>query len=305
MPGVTRRTGLTVGCSLVLAAVVGCSGASSGGPVPQVPATGTATATPTAGASGGVEPQPTVPLQKDVAKLNQAIADQSCPEYAALVFSVNRQTLQPGAGPVGSECSYFDAQLQAFKGTVFDGSTEFGTAGVIDGTNPSGDNVTLVMMLDRDGVFRYDFSVSGGDPQVGTKPGVTAATDANVQSFLDGLKQRDCTTAGPLIYEHSPLLQSGKGARAACERILQGELLVPELLRTDSPTAQRLGATADFGFYGLPTADGWFTVATYGGPTKADPHPSPDFIDDVVVDTDVPGIAALSPPPTSATAVPS
>src|SRR5689334_9641463 len=100
-------------------AVAGCgsSKSSSGGDVVQ-------------------QPKPKEPISAVVPKLNSAIKNQSCAEFAAIDFSQTRQNTTPGAPPSGTECKFFKQSLKASKGLTFTRGAEYGTGALMEGAAP-------------------------------------------------------------------------------------------------------------------------------------------------------------------------
>jgi hypothetical protein len=259
--------------------------------------------TNTTSSAGGVvqQPKPTQPISAVVPLLNKAIKDQSCAEFAAIDFSLGRQTLTPGAAPVGTECKFFKRALKTSKSLRYTHGQEYGTGAILEGpapakapTNIPGKPVSLALfLLDRDGHYR--FLIDHVDvKQIGTKPSA-AANDGgkNAQAVVDAVRAGDCKKGATVIHPGGTLAHSYHGnTTQACKALAGGKIFAPSLKETAHPKAVLLGATRDYQFYGVATKKTYFTLLMATPPGTSD---KPPLLFETVANTDNPAIPKTQP----------
>jgi hypothetical protein len=253
--------------------------------------------------SGGVvqQPKPKEPASAVIAPLNKAIKDQSCAEFATLDFSQGRQDSTPGAPPTGNECKFMNQALRSSKQLRFTRAAEYGTAALLEGPAPAAIAKKIpgkaagfaLLLLDRDGKFRFLFS-NVDRVQIGTKPN-SGADDGgkNAQAFVDGVRSGDCKTVAPLIHANGSLAHGFPSAGAVCKALVSGHVFAPALKETTNPKAVPLGATRDWQFYGVATKKTYFTLVMATPPGTSS---KPPLAFDVLASTDNPNIPKKQPP---------
>lgn len=266
-------------CAVTAIAVTGCgsSKSSSGGGVVQ-------------------QPKPKEPISAVVPKLNKAIKDQDCAQFAALDFSQTRQNTTPGGPPIGSECRFFKQALKGSKGLAFTHGAEYGTGALVEGPAPPklakkapGRAVALaILVLDRDGKFRF-LEDRVDLAQIGTKPAAGADDGGkNAQAVVDAIRAGDCKKLVPLIHPSGSAAHSAGGSvQKTCTALVKGHVFAPALRETKSPKAVSLGATRDYQFYGVATKKTYFTLIMVTPPGTSS---KPPLLYDVLASTSNPNI---------------
>jgi hypothetical protein len=266
-------------CAVTAIAVAGCGSSKSSG-------------------GGGVvqQPKPKEPISDVVPKLNKAIKDQDCAQFAALDFSQTRQNTTPGGPPTGNECKFFKQALKGSKGLTFTHGAEYGTGALIEGRAPPklakkapGRAVALaIFVLDRDGKFRF-LEDRVDLAQIGTKPAAGADDGGkNAQAVVDAIRAGDCKKLVPLIHPNgSAAHASGGSVQKTCTAFVKGQVFASALRETKNPKAVSLGATRDYQFYGVGTKKTYFTLIMVTPPGTSS---KPPLLYDVLASTSNPNI---------------
>src|SRR5688500_4484858 len=244
------------------------------------------------------QPEPTTPIDQQMAAINQAIDDQDCDQFAALNFSFLRGQVdglppEPGASSATKEeCSFLeDNALSQLAGVEFTESEELGAAAITEGELPAPiqgyESVTMVWLTDWDGEYRnlYYFPA---DPQVGEVPAEGADPESSVQALIDAARSGDCKDAEEFIEPTGLLAQQNGGAVEGCEAIADGEIFAPAVEGTPDAAPEEMGTVRDYAFYGVPTADAYFGVTLATPPVDPGEPASSEFrVIDVVPLTEV------------------
>ena len=141
---------------------------------------------------------------------------------------------------------------------------EFGTAGVVDYTSALWpDGATAIAARHEDGRFRLiqslaPSSIGLSSEQVGTEPAETEVRDQVVADFVDAVREQDCDTYFQLAL--TPTQNKEKECRLEFSTKSQ---ITPDLEANPDATAEPLGSTEAFGFYGLETADNYRVILAF------------------------------------------
>ena len=243
------------------------------------------------------QPESNVPIEDQMAALNQAIDDQDCDQFAALNFGFLRAPVDglppaPGSPATAEECtSLEDNPLSQLAGPEFTESEELGAAAITEGELAQPiqgyDNVTMIWLTDWDGEYRnlYYFPA---DPQIGEEPASGIDPESSVQALIDAARTGDCEDAEEFMEPTGLLAQQNGGAVEGCEAVAGGEIFAPAVKATPDAAPEEMGITRDYAFYGVPTADAYFGVTLATPPVDPGEPPSAESrVIDVVPMTEV------------------
>jgi hypothetical protein len=236
-----RRTFLPLFAAVGLLA--GCGGDSNGGLVSQ--------------------PQPAQPIESLVGPFNKAISAGSCKDVAKLALAITRPVGKPGAPATKRECEFYAndpaSPLKALKGVRFDKSAEYGTAALMEGNPSPGSSVAktfAIWAVDVDGRFRF-LSSGGGDAQIGKSPPRPNDAARNAKAFVRSIKDGHCD---PKLLNPNRSMLPAVAPKTVCQRIDKGHLAAPAIRATKRVAPEKMGESADFVFFGVPTEKAYFTL---------------------------------------------
>ena len=212
------------------------------------------TVTPTP-APGVAQPIPDESIDETLKRFNHVIAGQDCGTFReefdvfAVIFDQGRLCTKGAALGLMADAKFTEAR-------------EYGTAAVAEDPGTGGAPDSLAVFVLHDGRFRFLLTPGPGlDRQIDTAPAPGANARANVETFLRGVREGDCSQIVPVLNRDATLAVSFQGdLELGCQSVVDGVLFAPSLAETPDARLDALGQTKDFAFFGISTRKAYFTI---------------------------------------------
>lgn len=209
-------------------------------------------------------PRPAEAIDRTVPRFLQALESGDCARlFRYMPHSSQRPRRIRDTPPSKEECAELERRAKQFPdGFEPMASRTFTTAAVVDGTAGEQED-TMLWALDRGGRWKFLLGLPG-DEQVGTEPRDAQEMRANVATWMQAVRDRDCAGIWRGFQRDSGFVtRRGGDRRRLCEELPAG-YRTPGPLRAiaQNPSVRpaKLGETRNFGFYGLDFPDGRFVT---------------------------------------------
>lgn len=226
-------------------------------------------------------PEPNAPLATRIAAAETAFKTGDCKKIIPFLHSRERGTeAKPGSAPTAEECKRNAPTLKFFKSLDFGRTQESGTVANVDASDGK-DKITSLWMLDTNGDWSFlsqsQLIPDAKDPdvqQVGTEPDPANKFDATAAAFAKAIADKDCNAAWRLLSPASGLVYLRQNKKALyCkefpETYQRKDTFGSRVVATPDLEPEKLGETADYGFYALKMKDGTvYTLVTTKDPTS-------------------------------------
>lgn len=228
------------------------------------------------GAGGGTAttsveglPKPNAPLATRIAAAETAFKTGECAKIVPFFHTRERpdRNAKAGTPPSAKECKAIATQLASFKSLDFRKSQESGTVAVVDGHDGK-KAFSSLWVLEDNGDWGFDptsqLTPDAKDPdvhQVGTKPRPGNKYDANAETWIKAVQEKDCDTVWRLLSFASSIVYLNQNKQAMFCKAFAGAFAQPKSFyaraaATKDLKLEKVGATDHNAFYALKMKDG-------------------------------------------------
>jgi hypothetical protein len=208
-------------------------------------------------------PKPAQPITELAAAVDEFGTQGDCAQAVALINQADLPDPEGADNP--RNCNAIAGLISTLSDFKSTDSAEFGSAGLLDGTNADGP-IAIEAVLDQSRSFKLTGGTLPG-AQIGTEPRAGIDFEAPAAAFVKALRDGDCKAAHSALVPVSRLAYADE--KQFCSVFDDNFMAAPEglgaRLQAD-PDADLvdLGGTQDAHFYGLPTTPAGYRTILVG-----------------------------------------